>query len=77
MGNNDDWELLTVAMGMVDDLSRWVVQKRTKDQTLRNRWRMTHLKIRLKRRSQGTSMEIMRVCCHRNQVKSGFLSLSE
>lgn len=33
MGNNDDWELLTVAMGMVNDLSRWVVQKRTKDQT--------------------------------------------
>lgn len=40
MGNNDDWEFLTVAMGMVDDLSRWVVQKRTKDQTLRNGWRM-------------------------------------
>lgn len=52
MGNNDDWEFLTVAMGMVDDLSRWVVQKRTKDQTLRNGWRMKYLKITLKRRSQ-------------------------
>ena len=52
MGNNDDWEFLTVAMGMVDDLPRWVVQKRTKGQTLRNRWRMKHLKITLKRRSQ-------------------------
>lgn len=66
MVNNDDWGLLTVAMGMVDDLSRRVVQKRTKAQPLRNRWRMKHLKIRLKRRIQGSSMEIRRVCCHGN-----------
>lgn len=48
VGNNDDWELLTVAMGMVNDLSRWVVDRRGLKIKLRNRWRMKHLKISLK-----------------------------
>lgn len=73
MVGNDAWELLTVTLGMMDDLSRRVVEKRTKDHTLRNK----SLKIRLKRRIQGRRMGSRRGGCHGNQVKSGFLSISE
>lgn len=62
----DDWELLMIALAMMKDLSRRVVEKRAEDQTLRSRQRMKNLKIRLTRRIQGGSVEIRRVCCHGN-----------
>lgn len=72
MADNEDWELLTVPTGMMGNVLRKVVEKSTsiKDQTLRKQ-SMKNLKIRLKRRTQGGSLEIRRTCLG-TQVKVDF-----
>lgn len=75
--DDDDGELLTVALKMMAPLSRTVVEKMTEGHTLRNGQRMKNLKIRRKRWIPGSNVGIRRVCCHGNQVTSGFQSISE